>query len=194
MIDRKKFFDYARRYLFGGTLTQSQVEGCEAIIREYEARNLVDIRWLAYILATAYHETGLFINGKLVHTMQPVEEMGKGKGKKYGKPDPETGLIYYGRGHTQNTWSDNYKRLTAAAKAKSKPWDFYQHPELLLQMEPSIWASYQGMITGLYTGKKLQHYFSGIKNEPVEARRIINGKDRAQLVAGYHNKFLSALT
>lgn len=37
-----------------------------AILSEWEARGLLDKRWLAYMLATAFHETG--------SRMQPVRE------------------------------------------------------------------------------------------------------------------------
>ena len=52
-----------------------------------------DLRWLAYILATDYHETA--------YTMQPIEEYGKGAGYDYGEPDPVTGEIYFGTGLVQ---------------------------------------------------------------------------------------------
>jgi hypothetical protein len=35
--------------------------------------------------------------------MQPIEEYGKGRGMPYGKPDPTTGQVYYGRGFVQLT-------------------------------------------------------------------------------------------
>lgn len=52
--------------LFGKPLIRPQQEGIEAIVSEWEERTLTDLRWLAYILATAFHETG--------KKMQPVEE------------------------------------------------------------------------------------------------------------------------
>src|SRR5690606_16382609 len=101
-MDRKIFYDRIRP-LFGGTITQGQVEGMEAILNEWEARELTDQRHLAYVLATAFHETA--------KTMQPVREYGRGKGRPYGDPDPLTGLIYYGRGHVQLTWKGNYRKM-----------------------------------------------------------------------------------
>jgi putative chitinase len=197
MINRKHFFDTVRDDLFAGAITQGQVHGMEAILREWEAQNLTDLRWLGYILATAYHETAL--------TMQPIAEYGKGKGYDYGKklkmgggkgkriPYTLPDKIYYGRGHTQNTWFENYERLTKAAKTLDKDWDFLNNPELLLQMEPSIWATFFSMQVGLYTGKKLKHYFNNKKEDWVNARRIINGLDKADLIAGYGKKFYAAL-
>lgn len=190
MIDRKKFYDSVRKILFGGKLSASQVEGMDAIIDEYEARKWTDLRWLAYILATAYHEVD--------KKMQPIEEYGKGKnrtygykvkysGKKYFSPDK----IYYGRGYTQNTWFEIYEKLS---KANKEGWDFLNNPELLLQIKPSIWAMFHGMSTGLYTGKKLSDYFNENKNEPVNARRIINGVDAAIKIKQHYEDFLQALS
>jgi hypothetical protein len=42
-----------------------------------------------------------------------------------------------------------------------------------------------GMRNGSFTGKKLSDYISGTTADYVNARRIINGTDRAELIAGY---------
>lgn len=189
MIDRKKFFDSVRDSLFGGTMSQGQVHGMEECLREYERRGIDDVRQLAYILGTIYHEVAA--------TMQPIEERGKGKGKGYGKQKRYNGTLYilphhlyYGRGLVQVTWIDNYEKLT---NLNTEGWDFVNHPELLLEMKPSVWAAFEGMITGLFTGKKLSHYFNDTKEDWKNARRIINGTDKADLIAGYAMKFYTAL-
>jgi putative chitinase len=197
MIDRKHFFDTVRPALFNGAMSQDQVHGMEAILREWEAQQLTDLRWLAYILSTTYHETA--------KTMQPIAEYGKGKKYDYGKKLKMGGgpgkriayetpdKIFYGRGHTQNTWYENYQRLTKAAATQGKPWDFLNNPELLLQMEPSIWATFFAMRVGLYTGKKLSDYFTDKKEDWVNSRKIINGLDCAEKIAGYAKVFYEAI-
>lgn len=172
MINKKLTFDSIHKEF--GSLKQNQVVGIDSFIDEYEKRELKDPRFLAYMLATAWHETG--------KTMQPIEEWGKGKGKAYeGK--------YYGRGYVQLTWLENYKKATAK---NTKGWDFLAAPELMLQVEPAIWVTFEGMLNGWFTGKKLSDYF-GTKSSPVQARRIINGSDRAELIATYYNKFLKSI-
>lgn len=175
----------------GGKLSQSQVENIEAILKEADKRKIEDSRQVAYILATAFHETA--------QTMKAIEEYGKGKGKPYGskikysgKPYTTPDKIYYGRGHTQNTWYEIYETLTKEARKQGYDWDFLNKPELLLEMEPSIWATFEGMIRGLYTGKKLSDYFN-TKTDVINARRIINGKDKAELIAGYYKVFHEGL-
>jgi putative chitinase len=51
-----------------------------------------------------------------------------------------------------------------------------------------------GMIKGLFTGKSLGDYFSQTKNDWVNARRIINGLDKAQAIAAYGHNFYSAIS
>ena len=72
-MDRKTFFDHVRRDPFGGSLTQSQVDGLTFILDAWDADpKMIDTRWLAYCLATTFHETD--------RTMQPVEEYASGDG------------------------------------------------------------------------------------------------------------------
>ena len=58
MIDRKAFFDSIRASLFNGVLSQRQVDGMNYLLDVWErVFNHEDIRWLAYALATVFHET-----------------------------------------------------------------------------------------------------------------------------------------
>src|ERR1700712_3637391 len=103
LFDRKTFFDAVRPVF--GTMTQAEVDGCAAILTEAERRALGDTRFVAYILATAFWETG--------RTMQPVREIGQGRGRAYGIADPVTHQVYYGRGLVQLTWKANYAKMAA---------------------------------------------------------------------------------
>ena len=49
------------------------------------------------------------------------------------------------------------------------------------------------MNTGLFTTRKLSDYFSR-SIDFLNARRIVNGMDKAQLIAGYAQIFYNALT
>lgn len=181
MINKKKFFSEVREKLFGGKLTVAQVKGMLHILNEWEERKLTDLRWLAYMLATTIHETD--------KTMQPIEEYGKGKGKLYGKPDPITKKVYFGRGLVQLTWLDNYRKMSKVTGE-----DLVNHPEKATDMAVAVKIMYEGMIRGMFTGRALRHYFNDKVNNPIEARRIINILDKAELIKGYHNRFLDALT
>jgi putative chitinase len=52
---------------------------------------------------------------------------------------------------------------------------------------------FRGMAEGWFTGKKLGEYFNEERDDPVNARQIINGNDRDEEIAGYHEEFLAAL-
>ena len=191
MIDRKKFFDSIRASLFGGTLSQSQVDGIDFLLnvweRHFEKPNPRDgTKWLSYCMATVYHETA--------KTMQPVEEYGKGKGKSYGQPAGPHGQCYYGRGHVQLTWEENYKKGEKRLKDIYKvDASLHKEPHRMLDHETSALVLYDGMIEGWFTGVGLPKYFNSTVEDPVNARRIVNGLDRADLIAGYYRKFKNAL-
>lgn len=172
MIDRKEFYSQLRATLVKGGLNQAQVDGFEAILDEWEKRNLQDLRWLAYIMATAWHETA--------QRMQPIEEFGRGRGKAYAP-------TYYGRGFVQITWERNYARLSDVIDV-----DLVTYPEKALEMDNAIQILFVGMIDGLFTGKALSDYFD--KNTDWRgARAIVNGKDRAAEIAGYAQKIWDSL-
>jgi putative chitinase len=50
------------------------------------------------------------------------------------------------------------------------------------------------MIYGWFTGVGLPKYFNSTTEDPINARRIVNGTDRASTIAGYYWKFKKALS
>lgn len=187
-MNSKAFYDSIRATLFAGKISGKQFEGMEAILSEYSNRCINDLRKLAYVLATAYHETA--------KTMQPIAEYGKGRGYDYGKklkmsrqPYSTPNHIYYGRGHIQLTWYENYYSM-----GKKMGIDLLNNPDLMLTMSVSISAMFTGMINGMFTGKRLGDYFTADKTDPVNARKIVNGLDAAGKIKGYYELFYGALT
>jgi hypothetical protein len=106
--------------------------------------------------------------------MQPVREIGRGRGKKYGLPDPLTGEVYYGRGFVQLTWADNYRNM-----GKRLGVDLYRNPDLALDRKIAARILIVGMVEGIFTGKKLSDYLNDRVTDYRNARRIINLLDRA---------------
>ncbi|MBY6244124.1 hypothetical protein K3F48_23550 [Methylosinus sp. Sm6] len=169
-MNRKYFFDRVRHALFGGRLDMWQVDGLTRILDYREAKwpNMSDAE-LAYLLATVKHETA--------HTMQPISERGS---LSYLRSKPY--YPYYGRGLIQITWKKNYERFGVVNKDDALGWP------------KALDIAFRGMIFGLFTGKKLADYILRARPDYVGARRIINGTDRAKLIAGYAEAFLDALT
>ena len=130
------------------------------------------LRQAAYMLATAKHETA--------NTFAPIEEYGRGKGRPYGKPDPENGHIYFGRGYVQLTWARNYRTM---GKALGLP--LYAQPDLALKYDVAYKIMSYGMTHGTFTGVALSRYITDQRTDYVNARKIINSLDRAELIAGY---------
>ena len=202
MINKTMFFSLARQStLFGGILTKQQVDGMEAKIDIWEKSGFTDLRWLAYMFATSYHETG--------RRMYTVEEIGKGKNKPYGSklkmgkgpnkriPYTKPDKIYYGRGDVQLTWYENYELMGRILGI-----DLLNYPEKALDPIVSAEIMIEGMIRGKslrgdFTGVSLENYFNpsikrGSKEEEqswINARKIINGLDKAKIIAEYAKKF-----
>jgi predicted chitinase len=188
VIDRQAFFDSIRESLFYGVLSQRQVDGMNYLLDVWERLFPdKDIRWLAYALATTFHETA--------YNMRPLEEYGKGSGQPYGVTTGPYEQAYYGRGHVQLTWMENYQKaeqFLAERYAADVP--LHQYPHRMLEDEPSALVLFDGMIWGWFTGVKLSDYFNAAEEDPVNARKIVNGLDKADLIAGYYKSFKEALT
>ncbi|QLP98426.1 MAG: hypothetical protein HZY79_15070 [Rhodoblastus sp.] len=179
-MDRAIFFASVRARLFGGALTPAQVDGMTSVLDECAARGLGDPRAVAYVLATAYHETG--------RRMRPVREIGGGGSRAYARPDPRTGQVYDGRGYVQITWKANYRRLGDRLGV-----DLVSDPDRAL--EPGVAAAILvvGMKEGLFSGHALSEYFGAANADWVGARRVVNGLDRAVAIAAYARAFHDAL-
>jgi putative chitinase len=180
-VDRERWFD-AMRGRFG-RLTQAQVDGTSAILDGMAAdRPLVDLRHGAYVLATAWHETDL--------TMQPIREYGRGRGKRYGVPGRNGGQVPYGRGHVQLTWDANYERADRELQLGGA---LVRRYDLALDPAISYRIMSRGMLEGWFTGRKLGQYIAGPRCNYVEARRVVNGTDRAATIATYARGFEAVL-
>ena len=143
--------------------------------------NVTDPHFVAYMLGTIRHETA--------YTFAPVEEWGHGAGHPYGVPDPATGKVYYGRGYVQITWKDNYQRFSGVAGV-----DLVQNPEEALDPAISYKIASAGMRLGMFTGKKFSDFvLPGGGYDYVNARRIINGLDQAETIAGYALMFYASI-
>ena len=123
---------------------------------------------LAYVLATAYWETG--------RTMKPVKEaywLSEDWRKKNLRYYP-----WYGRGFVQLTWEANYKKAGDKLGV-----DLIKNKDLALDPDIAAKILVDGMIEGWFTGKKLSDYITLKKSDFVEARRIINGVDKKNEIA-----------
>jgi len=182
-FDRETYFNYVRDVLFEGALTQVQVDGQGLILAIFESQYggtpMTDKRWLAYMLATVFHETG--------YQMWPNTEQ--------GSQEYLTSKSYYpyiGRGYVHLTWEDNYRDASAKLGLVDDR-DLVVHPELALDSLIATRIMFRGMSEGWFTGAKLGQFFNDTTDNPIDARTIINGHDCDTKIAAYHDQFLTAL-
>lgn len=129
----------------------------------------------AYVLATVEWETN--------RTFKPVREaywMTEGWRKANLRYYP-----YYGRGFPQLTWKRNYEHYS-----KKLGIDLVNNPDLALEPQHSTFIMVDGFKTGFFTGKKLEDYVRAGKTDYFNARRCINGLDRAREIAALVPKYL----
>ena len=93
----------------------------------------------------------------------------------------------------QLTWYENYQNM---GKILNLP--LLEQPEIVLQPHISARIMIEGMTKGIsnrgdFTGVSLENYFNTYTDDPIRARRIVNGLDQANRIAEYHYKFLDAI-
>ena len=203
----KEFYD-AVRPLFGGRLTQHQVDGMKRIV-EYGEEWGYDHADLAYILATVKHETGDWMQPirEGAHRFGPTYTDASAKravasihakgiiSTNYALPSGPYGQSYYGRGLVQITWYDNYQKF---ASILGVPLD--KNPDLALEWDHALDILFLGMRDGVFTGKKLSDFT--FPDQFKQARVIVNadshkkwgGNERIDdRLARYSRTFLEAL-
>lgn len=186
-IDLPRLLEALRTEMFFGSIPRWQAEPVERLIGEglRRGRSLEDI---AYVLATGYHETSRW---------RYRREIGRGKGRIYGEDVlvyRNQREIYFGRGDGQLTWLMNYARMSVRLTLElGREIDLVNNPALAEQPEYSALILWEGMVDGLFTGAGLADFIRPGSVDYVRARRIVNGNDKAELIAGHARKFESCL-
>jgi len=152
----------------------------DAIKWECKSHGLTLKTQWAYVIATVHHETA--------RTFRPLEEYGKGKGRAYGKPDPLTGKAYYGRGFVQLTWKGNYEKYAQILGV-----DLVNNPSLACDPNVALFVLVHGFKWGTFTGARLENYVNSSMTDFINARRCINGTDRAHHIADVAWQYLKQL-
>jgi putative chitinase len=203
-MNRKVFFDTMR----GATapdgdkmfpsFSADQVAGINNLLDVWEKHFAGDPeKWLAYNLGTAYHETAA--------TMQPITERGPVSyfnkyepgtsiGKVLGNTVKGDGYKFRGEGHVQNTGRRNASFATARLnKEFNLGIDLVANPGQRGDPFVSAMSLFLGNKEGWWTGRKLGDYITSTKADFINARRVVNGVDKAELIAHYAGQFLAAV-
>ena len=148
-----------------GTLQTSgggnEQENIKLIVAECIKQGVTDPKQIAYVLGTAQHESGF----------APVSEIDGLR---------QEGTIFYGRGFVQLTHQENYAKYS-----KKLGKDLVGNPDLVKEPRIAAFILVDGMKNGVFTGVKLGDFIGGGKADYTSARTIVNGTDRASLIAGY---------
>lgn len=178
-MDKAAFFTTVRSRL--GPLKTEQVEGTETVLAAAEGAPLAHA---AYMLATAWHETN--------KTMQPVREaywLSEDWRKKHLRYWP-----WYGRGYVQLTWESNYRKADSELDLRGS---LVGNADRAMEPEIAAKIMRKGMDEGWFTGVSLSAVLpsSGVatREQYMNARTIINGRDKADLVEDYAQAFERAL-
>ena len=148
----------------------SDCEEMRRIIREEAIRQgITNEAQIAYIIATAEWETN--------HQCRPVKEaywLSEDWRKKHLRYYP-----YYGRGYVQITWEANYKKFSKLLGV-----DLVSDPDKALEPEIAVKILVIGMRDGLFTGMSLDDVTTSEGMvDFLKARRIVNGMDKAEVIA-----------
>ena len=179
------------------------------IIAAYERykKGGCNIPYIAYMLATARHETAKYYsNMRKTIYFQPVTESGafsyfnrydpvladtllrRQTAVRNGNTVEGDGYTFRGRGYVQLTWKDNYRKV-----GDQYGIDLVSNPDRALEPEIAAFVTVYGMENGIFTGRKLSDYLNEDNEDYFNARRIINGTDQAERISGYALKFKSIL-
>lgn len=184
-MQRSVFYAALRRRdsgVFGTSLTQAQVDSMEAILTRLDAKRIEPAQ-AAYILGTAYHESDRF------RTMEEYASGSAYEGRAtLGNTQPGDGVRFKGRGFVQITGRRNYTDW-----AKRLGVDLVGNPALAARLDHATTILIDGMMLGTFTGRKLPDYVAGAKKDYANARRVVNGTDRAGLIANHARAFEKAL-
>lgn len=177
---RELFFQGYRERL--GVLTPDGVIALSQLFTFVEQeKSISDVRQVAYILATLRWETA--------NSYRPTTTRGweHDFAERYG------GSRYRGRGYVPLVGEENYRRMNQALGLAGTPQDLLQHPENAVNPQIAFRTLTYGMLNGSFTGRKLGDYVSSEKADYVNARRVVNGLDRAEQIAADAREFETLL-
>lgn len=150
-------------------------------------------QWLAYLLATVQHECA--------GQWRPITEYGDRAyfakyepgtrlGRVLGNRAPGDGWKYRGRGYVQITGYRNYAQLSDRLGLGER---LVMDPDHALAPTVAWQILSAGMFAGCFTARRLGQFITPYACDYLGARYVINGQDKASLIAGYAARIEGAL-
>lgn len=165
------------------TTRKFAINSIPLILKECQRYGVTDKGQISYVLATALHESRLgqwmveFASGEQYEWRRDL-----------GNTQPGDGVKYKGRGFVQITGRKNYTDWAERLKL-----DLVNQPQLATDPAIASKILVLGMREGTFTKHRLIDHINGSKQDFVNARRIINGLDRASHIADLATTFLKVL-
>jgi hypothetical protein len=187
----------------GGAFGERWKPHMPLILNEAKTRGLT-LPQTAYLLATTQHETAH------LNTLREYGDCGYFS-MYQGRSDlcntqAGDGCRFYGRGYVQITGRCNYTKFTAMRFRASyqnypdysdifkNPRDFTTQPDLIIEeLEATAAVLVKGCGEGIFTGRRLSDYINSSGVDYVNARRVVNGTDKANQIAGYATNYENLL-
>lgn len=157
-----------------GVLSSIQSSAVLSILKAFDQYGDGDINKLIYIFATAWHEAGLIPDRKEIRC-RPGSIC-------YNSQELYWYTGFYGRGLAQLTHEFNYKAMGDIFGI-----DLVNNPDLALTPDISAQILVYGMMNGSFTTAPLGRYINTSKVDFINARRVVNGLDKASEIAEYAN-------
>jgi hypothetical protein len=154
-----------------------------AIVRAAEAQGLTKPQ-LAYILATAEHESDSF------NTLEEYTSGEQYEGRRtLGNDQSGDGRRFKGRGYVQLTGRRNYTLYAGITGL-----ELVKLPVLAMNWPSlSVFIIVDGMMRGVYTGRRLDQFVNAARQDFFNARQVVNGHDRARKIADQASDWLRQL-
>lgn len=184
-MDLQVLFNSARKTIFGGRMSKTQVEGVEVIVAAWEKYGTGLDTGLSYCLATATWETG--------KRMQPVREtyatstkqaiarldaaFKAGKMKWVKRNYWKDG--WFGRGYVQITHEDNYNGPLRDAVLAEFNVDIHADPDTALRPDVAAFILIEGITRGKttkadFTKHSLEDFVNEVHTDYRNARKTVN--------------------
>lgn len=153
------------------------------ILAECQRQGVTDRAQIAYILATACHESNA--GGAMTEFASGNAYEGR---RSLGNCYSGDGVRFKGRGYVQITGRRNY-----ADWSRRLGVDLVSNPERARDPQVAARILVGGMRDGTFTGRKLGDYVGNGRADFHNARRVVNGTDRAGHIGNIAQRLLSAM-
>jgi hypothetical protein len=185
-FDREKFSAAYVEHFPKPARTPQAIDGLARLLSSVEEDNAIqDIRWVAYMFATVKHECAncwVPVVERGARAYFDKYETGTSLGARLGNTQPGDGYRFRGRGFVQITGRRNYLLLGQRLNLGD---GLIKNPELALDQAIAYRIMSYGMCNGTFTGRKLSQCIGPGECDYKNARKIINGLDQADRIAGY---------